>query len=108
MKEVMAERAMARKEAKEQRKVARETAEHARHVATHDTLQPRVQKGSNKNLHAGGKEESEINEEAVDNDEELQSWCLLEESEHEQWPKVISRKCSEQSRACLTAECGRQ
>ena len=36
-------------------------------------------------------EESEVNEEAPDNEEELQAWCLLEESEHEQRQTVISR-----------------
>ena len=36
-------------------------------------------------------EEGEVNEEAPDNEEELQAWCLLEESEHEQRQPVISR-----------------
>ena len=42
--------------------------------------------------------------------ENLQACCLLEESEHEQWQEVISRKDTktEESCACLTAECGRQ
>ena len=30
-------------------------------------------------------------EEATDNEEDVQAWCLLEESENEQWQEVISR-----------------
>ena len=49
-------------------------------------------KGGNKNLYAMGEKASEINEEAVDNEEELQAWCLLEESEHEPWQEVIRKR----------------
>ena len=33
---------------------------------------------------------SENIEETPDNDEELQAWCLLEESDNEQWQEVVS------------------
>ena len=36
------------------------------------------QKGGNKHLYASGEDESETIEETLDNDEELQAWCLLE------------------------------
>ena len=36
--------------------------------------------------------ESEVNGEAVDTEEELQAWCLLEVSEYEQCQEEISRK----------------
>ena len=31
-------------------------------------------------------------EESAGNEEDLQAWCLLEESENEQWQEVISRR----------------
>ena len=49
-------------------------------------------KGGKENLNATGEEESEVDEEAIDDEEELQAWCLLEASEHEQWQVVISRR----------------
>ena len=39
--------------------------------------------GGNKNLYAI--DENENIEQTLDNDEELQSWCLVEEGENEQW-----------------------
>ena len=48
--------------------------------------------GGNRNLCAVGEKESEVSEEAADNEAELQLWCLWEESEHEQWQEVIRRK----------------
>ena len=39
--------------------------------------------GSNKNLYAIDEEGNDITDEVHDNDKDLQSWCLLEESEHE-------------------------
>ena len=61
--------------------------------------------GGNRNLCAVGEKESEVSEEAADNEAELQPWCLWEESEHEQWQEVIRRKDkqnTEQSCACFT------
>ena len=49
-------------------------------------------KGGKENLNATGEVESEVDEEAIDDEEELQAWCLLEASEHEQWQVVISRR----------------
>ena len=54
-------------------------------MAKQDSSQPRVPEGDNKNLYAIGEEESEVNDEATDNEEEWQAWSLLEESEHEPW-----------------------
>ena len=48
-------------------------------------------KGGNKQLYAFDEDDSEHIEEALDNDEELQAWCLLEESEYGQWQEVIRR-----------------
>ena len=93
-------------------KVARATAAHAGLVATQDTLQLRVQQeATHTHLYAIGGEESGVNEEAFDNEEELQAWCVVEESEHEQWQEVISSRDKPKTvanRACLTAECGTQ
>ena len=52
----------------------------------------RCRKGGNYNLCATDENDSENVEEATDNDEELQVWCLLEESENEQWQEVVSRR----------------
>ena len=41
-------------------------------------------KGSNKNFRTICDEENEVDGEALDNEEELQAWCLSEEREHEQ------------------------
>ena len=49
-------------------------------------------KGGNNNLYAIDEDDSENFEEAADNEEDLQAWCLLEESENEQWEEVISRR----------------
>ena len=47
---------------------------------------------SNKTWCANDQEENDVSEELHDNGEELQAWCLLEESENEQWQEVISRR----------------
>ena len=47
-------------------------------------------KGGNKNLYATDEDDSENVEESAENEEDLQAWYLLEESEHEQWQEVIS------------------
>ena len=49
-------------------------------------------KGDNKNLSAIDEDDSENVEEATDNEKDLPTWCLLEESENEQWQEVISRR----------------
>ena len=45
-------------------------------------------KDLNQNLYAVGQEEGEISEEAVDNEEELQAWCLLEEINRKEKQKL--------------------
>ena len=45
-------------------------------------------KGGNKNLYARDEDGSENAEESVENEEDLQAWCKLEESENEQWKEV--------------------
>ena len=49
-------------------------------------------KGSNKNLYAIDEDENENVEESAEDEDDLQAWCLLEESENEQWQEVISRR----------------
>ena len=49
-------------------------------------------KGGNKNLYAIDEDDSENAEESGENKEDLQAWCLLEESENEQWQEAISRR----------------
>ena len=48
-------------------------------------------KGGNTNLYAIDEDSGNI-EESVRNEEDLQAWCLLEESENEQWQEVINRR----------------
>ena len=74
-------RAVARKEPKDKRREARE---HVGRVVKQETLQRGVER-------AATTDESKNVEEKLDNDEELQVWCLLEEGENEQWQKAISR-----------------
>ena len=52
-------------------------------------------KGGNKHLYAIDEDESENIEETLDSDEEFQAWCLLEQSENEQWQDAISRRDKE-------------
>ena len=87
-------KAAARKEVKGKRKAAREKPERVGRAARQDTWQ----------LGAGGEESSE-------NEEDLQAWCILEESESEQWQEVISRRSktkSEESQLCVTVKRGEQ
>ena len=49
-------------------------------------------KGSNKNLYAIDEDDNENIEESAEDEDDLQAWCLLEESESEQWQEVISRR----------------
>ena len=49
-------------------------------------------KGGNTNLFSVGEDDGESAEEPTENEEDLQAWCLLEESENEQWQKVISKQ----------------
>ena len=49
-------------------------------------------KGSNKNLYAIDEDENENVEDTAEDEDDLQAWCLLVESESEQWQEVISRR----------------
>ena len=55
-------------------------------------------KGGNKNLYVIDEDDSENVEESAENEEDLQAWCLLEESENEQWQEVISRRCKQRAK----------
>ena len=61
-------------------------------MARQARLQRGVEEGGNNNLHAIDEDDSENGEEATDNEEDLQAWCLFEECENEQWQEVISRR----------------
>ena len=52
-------------------------------------------KGGSKNLHAIDEDGSENAEESAENEEDLQIWCKLEESENELWQEVISRRSNQ-------------
>ena len=43
-------------------------------------------------MYAIDEDDSENVEESAEDEDDLQAWCLLEESEHEQWQEVISRR----------------
>ena len=49
-------------------------------------------KGGNINLCAVDEDDSENVEESAENEEDWQAWCVLEESENEQWQEVICRR----------------
>ena len=62
-----------------------------------DVLQDRhiaawCRKGGNNILCANDEDDGENAEESTENEEDLQAWCLLEESENEQWQEVISKQ----------------
>ena len=42
-------------------------------------------------------DDSENAEESAENENDLQAWCLLEESENEQWQEVISRRSKQRA-----------
>ena len=42
-------------------------------------------------MYAVDEDDGENAEESTENEEDLQAWCLLEESENEQWQEVISK-----------------
>ena len=104
-------KAVARKEAKGKGKVARETAGRCWTCGKTGHIAAWCRKGGNKNVYAIGEDDSENIEESVDNEEDLQACCLLEESEHEQWQEVISRRDKSRAKKANQAsffECGEQ
>ena len=80
---------MTRKETKDKRKVSMTIAwtyDKARHIAAWR------QKRDYNNLSINDEDKSEFIEETLDNDEELQAWYLLAESEYELWQEAFSRR----------------
>ena len=56
-------------------------------------------KGSwNRSLNALEEDKGDISEEVHEDDDELQAWCLLEESENERWQEVVSKKSTLKSK----------
>ena len=49
-------------------------------------------KGNNKNLYAIDEDDNENVDKSTEDEDDLQAWCLLEESQNEQWQEVISRR----------------
>ena len=74
-------RTVTKKEAKDKINKARETARRVGHVEKQDIVQRGVE--DDKNLYVIDEDETETIEEIPDNDEELQTWCLLGETENE-------------------------
>ena len=64
-------------------KVAREKTGHVGLVVKQDTLQRGVEREATQMCTPSMK--MKVIEGTLGNDEELQAWCLFEESEHEQW-----------------------
>ena len=55
-------------------------------------------KGNNKKLYAVDEDENENVEESAEEEDDLQAWCLLEESESEQWREVISKRSKQRAK----------
>ena len=53
-------------------------------------------------MYAIGEDDSENVEEPVDNEQDLQAWCVLEESETEQWQQTKG----EESQSSVAVGCG--
>ena len=49
-------------------------------------------------MYAVDEDENENIEESVEEEDDLQAWCLLEESESEQWQKVINRRSKQRAK----------
>ena len=81
-------RAVARKEAQGKIMVAREKPGHDGRVEGQDTLQ----RGAEKEATTSCTPLMNMTVKATDNEKDLQAWCLLEESDVEQWQEVISRR----------------
>ena len=61
--------------------------------------------GSNKNLHAIDEDENENVEDTAEDEDDLQAWCWLEESESEQWQEVISRRTNKERKGPTKRHC---
>ena len=49
-------------------------------------------------MYAVDEDENENIEESVEEEDDLQAWCLLEESESEQWHEVINRRSKQRAK----------
>ena len=83
----------ARMEEKGKRKVAKVTPESAGAVVKTGHIAANCVKVNwNRSLNAVEEDEGDISEEVREGEDELHAWCLLEESENEQWQEVTSKK----------------
>ena len=85
-------KAVARKEAKGRRKGGKGETRTCWTCGKTGHIAAWCRKGSKKNLYAIDEDDSENVEESAEDEDDLQAWCLLEESENEQWQEVISRR----------------
>ena len=97
-------KAAVRNEAKGKRKAAREKPERVGRAARQDTLHAAwCRKGGNKNVYAMDEDDRENTEESAENEEDLQAWRILEESESEQWQEAISRRSKQRAKKATQA-----
>ena len=91
-------RAVERKEARDKKKGEKERQERAGHVERHDTLQPSAGKEATGTCMLWTKMKMGMSKRWQRRKEDLQAWCLLEESENEQWQEVISKRNKQKTR----------
>ena len=72
--------------------MAKEIPEHVGRAVRQDTLQLGAEEEETQVLCAVDEDDGENAEESTENEDYLQAWCLLEESENEQWQEVISKQ----------------
>ena len=84
-------RPVARKEEKDSRKVATDTRSCWSCGKTGHNAANCTKESWNRSLNAV-EDKSDISEEVHEDDDELHAWCLLEESENEQWQEVMSEE----------------
>ena len=89
---ILGRKALARKEAKGQEKGGKGETRTCWTCGKTGHIAAGCWKGSNKNLYAIDEDENENVEESAEDEDDLQAWCLLEESESEQWQEVISKR----------------
>ena len=95
-------KAAARKEAKDKRRVAKVKTGRAGTCGKTGHIAAWSGKGGKKNLYAVDEDDSEDTKEysnrSTESEEDLQAWCILEESESEQWQEVISRRSRQRAK----------
>ena len=85
-------KAVARKGAKGKRRVAREKTRTGWTCGKTGDIAAWCRKRGSKHLFAIDEDDSETSKNQLTTKEHLQAWCVLEESETEQWHEVISRR----------------